>query len=156
MLCFQREENFSTARGAVDYCSARTTFSARTTWAKRRQERKEEVIQKQICLPLPCLGEATERYLSLRRSTMWKTVDMKHRLRMAVMLLTSVSLLGPLAQLTPARADPRTALCTVQIAADGPVLGTLRTPSGLHLTVSVSEAGEVTVPLPCDSRDTAV
>ena len=87
---------------------------------------------------------------------MWTTVDMKHRLRMTVMLLTSVSLLGPLAPLTLARADPRTALCTVQLAADGPVLGTLRTPSGLHLTVSVPAAGEVTVPLPCDSRDTAM
>jgi hypothetical protein len=87
---------------------------------------------------------------------MWKTVDMKDRLRMTVMLLTSVSLLGPLAPLTPARADPRTALCTVQIAADGPVLGTLSTPSGFHLTVSVPDAGEVTVPLPCESRDTAV
>ena len=87
---------------------------------------------------------------------MWKTVDMKDRLRMTVLLLTSVSLLGPLAPLPAARATPRTALCTVQIAADGPVLGMLRTPSGFHLTVSIPEAGEVTVPLPCESRDMAV
>ena len=83
---------------------------------------------------------------------MWKTVDMKHRLGM---LVASVSLLGSLAGLPLARADTPAALCTLQIAADGNVLGTLTDHSGgLNLTVFVPPAEDIHVPIQCNSRKT--
>jgi hypothetical protein len=88
---------------------------------------------------------------------MWKTVAMKHHMGMMVMMVASLSLLGSLAGVTRARADTPTALCTLQIATDGNVLGTLRMQSSPYpLTLSVPAARDISVPVPCKSRQTAV